>query len=89
MKVLLCACLLIVTALSSTGCTLLRKKGSPAPKKSKAVMALAADTDQQFRALWIAQRKKELEVGGLASSAAATKAGEEYVAKFGYTASAR
>ena len=88
MKRLLCAGLLIVTAYSSTGCTLLRKKNS-APAKPKAVTSLATDTDTQFRALWIAQREKELVAGGLTAAAAATKAGEEYVAKYGYTASAK
>jgi uncharacterized lipoprotein YddW (UPF0748 family) len=88
MKRLLCACLLAVLACSSTGCTLLRKKTS-APKKPKPVTSLAADTDKQFRALWIAQRQKELEAGGLTGTAAAARAGEEYVAKYGYTSSAR
>jgi uncharacterized lipoprotein YddW (UPF0748 family) len=88
MKRLLCACLLAVMALASLGCTLLRRT-STAPKKPKPVTAVAADTDNQFRALWIAQRRKELEADGLGPTAAATKAGEEYVAKYGYTASAR
>jgi hypothetical protein len=88
MKRLLCACLLAAMSLPSTGCTLLRRT-SPAPKKPKPVTAVAADTDNQFRTLWIDQRRKELAADGLAPAAAAAKAGEEYVAKYGYTASAK
>jgi hypothetical protein len=86
MKRLLCVSLLVLTAFSSTGCTLLRKNRTPKPKP---VTALAADTDTTFRSLWTTQRQKELVAQGLTPTAAATKAAEEYVAQYGYTNPAR
>jgi hypothetical protein len=87
MKRLLCVSLLLLTAFSATGCTLLRKKG--APSKPKAVTALSSDTDTTFRNLWVTQRQKELVTSGLTPAAAATKATEEYSVKYGYTNPAR
>jgi hypothetical protein len=83
MKRLLCVSLLVLlSAFSSTGCTVLRRNRTPKPKP---VTALAADTDATFRSLWTAQRQKELVAQGLAPAAATTKAAEEYVAQYGYT----
>jgi hypothetical protein len=85
MKRLLCVCLLVLTAFSSTGCTLLRKNRTSAPPKPKPVTALASDTDATFRTLWTSQRQKELVAQGLAPAAASAKAAEEYAAQYGYT----
>lgn len=85
MKRLLCVCLLVLTAFSSTGCTLLRKNRTSTPAKPKTVTALAADTDATFRTLWTSQRQKELVAQGLTPAAATAKAAEEYAAKYGYT----
>ena len=85
MKRLLCVCLLVLTAFSTTGCTLLRKNRPSSPAKPKTVTALAADTDASFRVLWTAQRQKELVTQGLTPAAATAKAAADYAVQYGYT----